>query len=370
VNTYIYSLALGFSMTTRVLAGLAVAVLVVLAGCSGPVDGTVTPIDTTSAAGTSTDSAAYSLSVVSQTTAADGSGVSLYLSDEEHAIEEFAALNVTISQVGFKQAGGGWVERDVDGRTADLTQLRGPNATRLTTVQPPNGSYERVFIYVSTVNGTLKNGESVTVKLPSQKLHVNKPFTAGPNSSINYVFDISVHAAGNSGKYILKPVVGQSGTDVPLRDVNVTAGTALNVSLVSAAGPGGDATFAVQRNDSAVENATVAVNGESVGQTDADGRITVAMPESGPVTMTVSADGVTTELRLLTAAADSAGTATAAPTETVDNTATATNTSTGTSVNTTTEPAVTTTTTATVTTTTTASSTNATTETTTAGSAY
>jgi hypothetical protein len=354
----------------RVLAGLAVAVLVVLAGCSGPVDGTVTPIDTTSAASTSTDSAAYSLSVVSQTSAADGSGVSLYLSDEEHAIDEFAALNVTISQVGFKQAdGGGWVERDVDGRTADLTQLRGPNATRLTTVQPPNGSYDRVFIYVSAVNGTRTSGESVTVKLPSQKLHVNKPFTVGPNSSVNYVFDISVHAAGNSGKYILKPVVGQSGTDVPLRDVNVTAATALNVSLVSAAGPGGDATFAVQRNGSAVDNASVTVDGDTVGQTDADGRITVAMPESGPVTMTVSADGVTTELRLSTAAADSSGTATTAPTETVDNTATAANTSTGSAVNTTTTSTANTTT-ATATNTTTASSTNATTETTTAGSAY
>jgi hypothetical protein len=36
------------------------------------------------------------------------------------------------------------------------------------------------------------------------------------------VFDISVFEAGNSGKYILKPVVGESGTgdDVEIRDVD------------------------------------------------------------------------------------------------------------------------------------------------------
>jgi hypothetical protein len=110
----------------------------------------------------------------------------------------------------------GWVTYDVDNRTIDLTEYQGANATLLQNLTVPNGTYDKVFVYVSGIDATLDSGESVNVKLPSSKLHVNKQFTVGNGESVDFVFDITVFKAGNSGKYILKPVVGQSGTDVPI----------------------------------------------------------------------------------------------------------------------------------------------------------
>jgi hypothetical protein len=54
------------------------------------------------------------------------------------------------------------------------------------------------------------------VKLPSGKLQVTTPFTIGPDTSVDFVFDITVKKAGNSRKYVLRPVVSESGTDVPI----------------------------------------------------------------------------------------------------------------------------------------------------------
>jgi len=114
----------------------------------------------------------------------------------------------------------GWVTYDVDNRTVDLTELRGENATRLANLSAPSGTYTTVFVYVSDVHGVLKNGEEVRVKLPSQKLQLHTTFEIGANASAEFVYDIAVHKAGNSGKYILKPNIAESGTDVPIRDVD------------------------------------------------------------------------------------------------------------------------------------------------------
>jgi hypothetical protein len=110
----------------------------------------------------------------------------------------------------------GWVTHDVDNRTIDLTEYRGANATLLENLTVPNGTYDTVFVYVSGIDATLDSGESVNVKLPSSKLHLNTGFTVGNGESVDFVFDITVFKAGNSGKYILKPVVSESGTDVPI----------------------------------------------------------------------------------------------------------------------------------------------------------
>jgi hypothetical protein len=120
----------------------------------------------------------------------------------------------------------GWIERDVDNRTVDLTELTGPNATLIDSPALPAGEYSKVFVYVSDVEGVLEDGTEVNVKLPSDRLHLNSPFTAGPNQSVDFVFDISVHKAGKSGKYILKPVASQSGTDQPIEPVGGPPGDA------------------------------------------------------------------------------------------------------------------------------------------------
>lgn len=237
--------------------------------------------------------------------------VNVYVSDEKNAIDQFAHLNVTITKVGLHKAGeesesegesgdaeaesesegeaSGWVEKDVDSRTVDLTNYLGPEATKLTDMPVKNGTYDKVFVYVSDVNGTLKNGEQVNVKLPSKKLKLNKEFTVGNGEEVDFVYDISVFEAGKSGKYILKPVVSESGTsddvEIEKKDEDEqdegkesAKQAALDVSLDGNATAGENVTVTVTENGSAVANATVKANGEVVGQTDVNGTIVVSVP--------------------------------------------------------------------------------------------
>jgi hypothetical protein len=311
-----------------------VAVMLLLAGCVGGQggltstnDGDATTAETTTA-GTTGDDADSTESA---------STMNFYVSDEENAMGDFAHLNVTISKVGLKRAGddANWTTYDVDNRTVDLTRLKGANATRLDTFAVENGSYETVFVHVSEVNGTLTNGESVNVKLPSEKLQLHQSFTVGANQSVDYVFDISVFKAGQSGKYVLKPVIGESGTDQEIEDVdeqetadaddseredgdnerededdeNETAeedredddrdaenetdsddaGT-LNATFVGNVTPGENATVSVTRDGSAVANATVEVEGEVVGQTNADGTLTFSVPDREDLEVEIETD--------------------------------------------------------------------------------
>ncbi|MFB6104674.1 MAG: DUF4382 domain-containing protein [Halobacteriaceae archaeon] len=194
-----------------------------------------------------------------------------------------------------KEEAEGWVVRDVNNVTIDLTEYQGANATLLSDFDVPNGTYTNVFVYVSEVNGTLTTGEQVNVKLPSQKLKINKQFTIGNGESVDFVFDISVFKAGQSGMYILKPVVGQSGTEAPIEaegrddesgsenagppeDAGPDDASALNASFLGNVTPGETVTVSVTQNGSAVAGAQVFVDDRRVGQTDANGTITVSVP--------------------------------------------------------------------------------------------
>jgi len=252
-------------MVTRAVSATLLVGLVLLAGCTGGLQGTASgPGSTAATAGGSTGTLA------------------LYVSDKPAAIGDFAHLNVTITRIGFHpanaggsgnapaaakatdtplvtatdtpmanttgtptanqtaanpstppanatvveatddggnqsgDASGGWVTEAVDNRTVDLTTLVGDNATRIANVSLPAGAYDGVYVQVSAVTGTLTDGTTVQVKLPSGRLKLNKPFTLAPNASAGFVFDIAVHATGQ-GRYVLRPVIGQSGTDQPVK---------------------------------------------------------------------------------------------------------------------------------------------------------
>ncbi|WP_435123738.1 DUF4382 domain-containing protein [Halobaculum sp. D14] len=263
----------------RTWAAVGAALMLLLAGCSGGLTGP------------------------SGSGGGDGTGtVNFYVSDQQNAIDQFEHLNVTVTQVTLVRAEGaansstdgdadanataeagadGQVTYDVSNVTVDLTELQGANASKLGSFGVPDGQYDKVFVYVSDVDGTLTSGESVRVKLPSSKLQITKQFTVGNGEEVDFVFDISVFKAGNSGKYVLKPVVSQSGTgdQVEIRetgdrkqkqtqkqkqkrgagdDANETA-TALNASFVGSVAAGENATVSVTRNGTAVENASVRV---------------------------------------------------------------------------------------------------------------
>ena len=148
------------------------------------------------------------------------------ISDEQNAIGDFAYLWIEIESIGLEFQDGGWQELDIEeaNNKVDLVQLQGDNAQEILQAQIPVGSYSKVFIEVGGVTGTLLSATSTTtstvtstiIKLPSSKLQINKPFEVLEDSVTSFVYDITVIAAGNEKggiKYILKPVISESGAD-------------------------------------------------------------------------------------------------------------------------------------------------------------
>ena len=141
------------------------------------------------------------------------------ISDDVNAIGDFDSLNVSVSKVGLLLGGesGQWVEFETEVKEVDLTLLQGDKVQEIWRGNVPEGQYTRVFIYVTDVRGVLKEtGQTVEVKLPSQKLHISKSFQVTADTVTSFTYDLTVIAAGSpqSGvKYILKPQVDQSGAD-------------------------------------------------------------------------------------------------------------------------------------------------------------
>ncbi|PSQ15529.1 hypothetical protein BRD00_13770 [Halobacteriales archaeon QS_8_69_26] len=240
-------------MRTNAIAAALFALLVVLAGCTGGLAGDGGADD---GAGPTGDASVDD----GDQRDTDGGAVNFWISDQPNDIDDFEHLNVTVTKVAFHHVGGNatdreagasdegnatdgaegegeredgaedeagesengrWIERDVDNRSVDLTRLKGNNATLIGAFDLPEGQYSKVFVYVGGIDATLADGgESANVKLPSDRLHLNEKFEVTSDESPDFVFDIAVHEAGNSGKYILKPVVSESGTGVPIEDAD------------------------------------------------------------------------------------------------------------------------------------------------------
>ena len=148
----------------------------------------------------------------------------LLVSDEPNDIRDFDELWVTVSSVGF-------VPCDSEGNDGDslvvplpggptsfnLAALTGDDAVALWEGFVPEGGYNQVFLYVDEIWGILVGAEeedTIEVKLPSNKLHVQAPVTVGDEpdgETTDFVFDITVHRAGNSGQYIVTPQISESG---------------------------------------------------------------------------------------------------------------------------------------------------------------
>jgi len=238
-------------MNRRAIQLVLVAALVAIAGCAGGMGGDP---------GTNDDD--------SMTDSSGTGTAAFYVSDEPNAIDDFEHLNVTITKVGFKKTGNvtadatnetdgnvtetdsdsagnesttetptnetaengsddsaadeQWIEREVNETTVDLTELKGANASMIDEFELPAGEYETVFVYVDDTEGILTDGTETRVKLPSEKLQLHTTFTIGNDESVDFVYDIAPHKAGKSGKYILKPVITESGTgdEVEIHDID------------------------------------------------------------------------------------------------------------------------------------------------------
>ncbi|KAB1189287.1 DUF4382 domain-containing protein [Haloferax sp. MBLA0077] len=233
---------------------------------------------------------------------------------------------------------GGKVTYEVENVTVDLTELKGDNATLVGAYDLEKGNYNAVHVHVTDVNGTLKTGEKVNIKLPSNKLKLNSDFVVEQGGSVDFVFDITAFEAGGSGKYILKPVISESGTDVPITNVDedeadeaeedvededeneateakgeskekrdkdesaaegdaeAEADAELNVTFDGNVTAGENATLVVTQNGTVVENASVMVNDEVAGSTDANGTLVVEIPATSEVTVKVTHDDAEAEV--------------------------------------------------------------------------
>jgi len=179
------------SRVSRTTATVLVVVLLALAGCSSGVPG-----------------------------GGETGTTNFYVSDQPSAIDDFAHLNVTLSQVTFVSAEGNQTEKPANA-TVDLTQLKGANSSLVDQYELESGNYTKVFLDVSEVDATLTSGESADVKLPSGKLQLTQNFTVESGSSIDFVYDINVVEKGNDG-YNLLPVASESGTDVEIDEVDAS----------------------------------------------------------------------------------------------------------------------------------------------------
>lgn len=156
----------------------------------------------------------------------------LLISDEVIAIGDFAEFSIEVTGFGVHQSGepAGWHETTFpDPMWVDLTEVLGLDAEQVWSGSLEPGDYDKIFIYVNEITAELKDGSSSEdapeVKLPSNKLQINKPFTVpatseGENPVVNFVYDITVINAGQSGQYILKPQVDQSGAGQEFNLVN------------------------------------------------------------------------------------------------------------------------------------------------------
>lgn len=210
------------------------------------------------------------------------------ISDERNAIGEFASLRVEIGSIGLQKGGeaGSWLVVNPAINEVDLVQLQGNNAQEIWSGAIPEGEYTKIFIHVNDVNGVLSNpGEPVEVKLPSGKLHILKGFEVYADAVTNFVYDITVTAAGNekSGiKYLIRPVIGQSGTNQPINEVGPTVvaepGQQLDITLEGVVEAGETISILVSQDGVPIEGATVEVNGAELDTTGADGRLSYQIP--------------------------------------------------------------------------------------------
>jgi hypothetical protein len=105
---------------------------------------------------------------------------------------------------------------DLDGATVDLTQVVGDAAIGVFEGELEVGSYAKIELHVEAVDGVV-DGESVAVKIPSEKLQLTRPFEITAEEPVEFVFDINVVKRGPTNGYILTPVISESG--VAGRDV-------------------------------------------------------------------------------------------------------------------------------------------------------
>ena len=144
----------------------------------------------------------------------DGTGsLVVLLTDAPPELNITEAL-VTISEVTVHQAGtndtnGSWITIVNESQTFDLIQLQ--NATDvLGGMTLTAGWYTQIRLYVENALVTI-DGVQYDLKIPSKNIKLISPFLVQDNQTLTLTLDFdvqkSIHQAGNSDKYIMKPTI-------------------------------------------------------------------------------------------------------------------------------------------------------------------
>jgi len=135
------------------------------------------------------------------------------ISDEPSDINDFENFDVTILRVELQAAGSKErLEFVPEVETVDLTRLQGDEFQEIWRGHVPAGQYSHIHIYIGEVKGKLGlTGQTIYVKVPGDVVHMPIPFEITVDMVTIYTFDITVVEAGNSGTYILKLRLNESG---------------------------------------------------------------------------------------------------------------------------------------------------------------
>ncbi|MFC4870366.1 DUF4382 domain-containing protein [Negadavirga shengliensis] len=106
------------------------------------------------------------------------------------------------------------INNEADEKRIDLLTLTGGNAVYLGSTEVPAGKISQIRLILGDDNYIMQDGNRIDLKTPSAqqsglKLQLNKELMAGIQYDLVIDFDAakSIVKAGNSGQYILKPVL-------------------------------------------------------------------------------------------------------------------------------------------------------------------
>ena len=155
-----------------------------------------------------------------QVTTPDGNAkVNIYLIDAPANYDEVwvEVLAVEILPKGKNEENGSsWITLAHEGedQKINLLSLVGGNAAHLGEIEVPAGEISQIRLLLGEDNYMMQNGQRINLTTPSAqqsglKLKIDKPLNPGISYDLIIDFDASksIVKAGNSGKYILKPVL-------------------------------------------------------------------------------------------------------------------------------------------------------------------
>ena len=145
--------------------------------------------------------------------------LNVFLIDAPAAYDEVwvEVLEVQILMKGNEESNeSAWINLpyEKNDQKINLLALTGGNSEHLGEVEIPAGTISQIRLLLGDDNYIIQNGQRINLKTPSAqqsglKLKVDKPLSAGVSYDLIIDFDASrsIVRAGNSGLYILKPVL-------------------------------------------------------------------------------------------------------------------------------------------------------------------